>query len=123
MDEILNLIKAGKTPDQIYREAQAAAKKIEEEKQAAENKRKNRNKKKKEYEAARKDFLKAMIEYTKLVAGEGPDNRAINIFNKELSEIEDAVLDGDYPDMKIKINTEKINADKIIDEFLKDLGF
>ena len=42
MDEILNLIKAGKTPDQIYREAQAAAKKIEEEKQAAENKRKNR---------------------------------------------------------------------------------
>ena len=123
MDEILNLIKAGKTPDQIYQEAKAAAKKIDDEKKEAENKRKNRRIKKNYFEQKRKEFLNALVDYVKIVAGEAPDNRVINMFNKELNEIENAVLDSADAKVKVDISTKEVDADKIIDQFLKDLGF
>lgn len=123
MDEILNLIKAGKTPDQIYQEAKAAAKKIDDEKKEAENKRKKREQKKRNFEQLRKDFLHTLIDYIELVAGEAPDNRVINMFNKELNEIENAVLDSEDSKVKVNVSMKEVDADKIIDQFLKDLGF
>lgn len=83
---IKEMLKSGKTPDDLLREINQAQREIEaEKKKAAEQEKKN-----KEVAAAREKVVQAMKEYSKVMYGVEPDITLMDDFNKDLEKIEKA---------------------------------
>jgi len=83
---IKEMLKAGKTPEELIKEINDATREIDaEKKKAVEQEKKN-----KEVAAAREKVIQAMKEYSKILYGVEPDITLMDGFNKDLAEIEKA---------------------------------
>ena len=83
---IKEMLKAGKTPEDLYKEIFQAQREINAEKIAAAE----QEKKEKAVAAAREKVVQAMKEYSKVMYGVEPDVELIDSFNSDLAEIEKA---------------------------------
>lgn len=83
---IKEMLKSGKTPDELLKEINQAQREIEAEKKKAVE----QEKKEKEVAAAREKVVQAMKEYSKVLYGVDPDVKLMDGFNSDLAEIEKA---------------------------------
>ena len=76
---IKDMLKAGKTPEELMKEINDAQRELTREKD-----------KEKAVAAARQKVVDAMKEYSKLLYGREPDIRLMDNFNKDLKDVENA---------------------------------
>lgn len=81
---IKEMLKSGKTPDDLLKEINQAQREIDAEKRKAAE----QEKKEKAVAAAREKVVQAMKEYSKILYGVEPDITLMDGFNKDLAEIE-----------------------------------
>ena len=104
---IKDMLKSGKSVNDLYKEISDAQREIEaEKKKAAEQ-----EKKEKEIAAAREKVVQAMKEYSKIMYGVEPDVKLMDNFNADLAEIEKAS----------KLVT--VNDDERLRKFLRGIMF
>ena len=104
---IKDMLKAGKTPEDLYKEINQAQREINAEKVAAAK----QEQKEKEVAAAREKVVQAMKEYSKIMYGVEPDVKLMDNFNSDLAEIEKAS----------KLIT--VNDDERLRKFLRGIMF
>ena len=80
------MLKAGKTPEDLIKEINAATREIKKEEAAAAKRAENEKK----VVAARAKVVEAMKEYSKLMYGVEPNIEIMDSFNKDLEKIEKA---------------------------------
>ena len=83
---IKEMLEAGKTPEDLYKEIHQAQREINAEKEAAAK----QEEKEKAVAAAREKVVQAMKEYSKVMYGVEPDVKLMDNFNSDLAEIEKA---------------------------------
>lgn len=83
---IKEMLKSGKSANELYKEITDAQREIDAEKKAAVE----QEKKSKEVAAAREKVVQAMKEYSKVLYGVDPDVKLMDNFNSDLAEIEKA---------------------------------
>ena len=83
---IKDMLKSGKSVNDLYKEINDAQREIEAEKKAAAE----QEKREKEVAAAREKVVQAMKEYSKIMYGVEPDVKLMDNFNSDLAEIEKA---------------------------------
>lgn len=109
MDEILTLLKAGKTPESIYEDALAAVAQM------------NKEKNDKKIAEARDTVVKALDSYIYALSGEHvPTTEAKNL-EELLKEIEDMFLPISKEKSTINKSKKKKTDDEIINDFLKTI--
>ena len=107
MDEILTLLKAGKTPESIYEDALAAVAQM------------NKEKNDKKIAEARDTVVKALDSYIYALSGEHvPTTEAKNL-EELLKEIEDMFLPINKEKSTINKSKKKKTDDEIMNDFLK----
>ena len=87
---IKEMLKSGKSPEDLIREINNAQREIKAEEDAAKRKAAEQEKKNKEVAAAREKVIQAMKEYSKVMYGVEPDITLMDDFNKDLEKIEKA---------------------------------
>jgi len=109
MDEILTLLKAGKTPESIYEDALAAVAQM------------NKEKNDKKIAEARDTVVKALDSYIYALSGEHvPTTEAKNL-EELLKEIEDMFLPINKEKSTINKSKKKKTDDEIMNDFLKTI--
>ena len=104
---IKDMLKSGKSVEDLYKEINDAQREINaEKKKAAEQ-----EKKEKEVAAAREKVVQAMKEYSKIMYGVEPDVKLMDNFNSDFAEIEKAS----------KLIT--VNDDERLRKFLRGIMF
>ena len=83
---IKEMLKSGKSVNDLYKEISDAQREIDAEKRKAAE----QEKKEKAVAAAREKVVQAMKEYSKILYGVEPDIKLMDNFNKDLAEIENA---------------------------------
>ena len=107
MDEILTLLKAGKTPESIYEDALAAVAQM------------NKEKNDKKIAEARDTVVKALDSYIYAISGEHvPTTEAKNL-EELLKEIEDMFLPINKEKSTMNKSKKKKTDDEIMNDFLK----
>lgn len=107
MDEILTLLKAGKTPESIYEDALAAVAQM------------NKEKNDKKIAEARDTVVKALDSYIYALSGEHvPTTEAKNL-EELLKEIEDMFLPINKEKSTMNKSKKKKTDDEIMNDFLK----
>ena len=87
---IKEMLKSGKTPEDLVREINKAYREIKTEEEEAKKKAAEQEKKEKAVAAAREKVVQAMKEYSKIMYGVEPDVKLMDSFNSDLAEIEKA---------------------------------
>ena len=87
---IKEMLKNGKSPEDLIKEINDATREIKKEEEAAARKKVEAEKKEKEVAAARQKVVDAMKEYSKTLYGVDPDVKLMDNFNSDLAEIEKA---------------------------------
>ena len=87
---IKEMLKHGKSPEDLIKEINDATREIKKEEEAAARKKVEAEKKEKAVAAARQKVVDAMKEYSKTLYGVDPDVKLMDNFNSDLAEIEKA---------------------------------
>ena len=87
---IKDMLKSGKSPEDLIKEITDAQREIKKEEEAAKRKAAEQEKKEKAVAAAREKVVQAMKEYSKIMYGVEPDVKLMDSFNSDLAEIEKA---------------------------------
>ena len=109
MDEILTLLKAGKTPESIYEDALAAVDQM------------NREKNDKKIAEARDTVVKALDSYIYALSGEHVSTAEAKNLEELLKEIEDMFLPINKEKSTINKSKKKKTDDEIMNDFLKTI--
>lgn len=107
MDEILTLLKAGKTPESIYEDALAAVAQM------------NKEKNDKKIAEARDTVVKALDSYIYALSGEHVSTAEAKNLEELLKEIEDMFLPINKEKSTINKSKKKKTDDEIMNDFLK----
>ena len=87
---IKEMLKAGKTPEELIKEINDATREIKKEDEAAAREKAEAEKREKAVAAARQKVVDAMKEYSRVLYGVDPDVKLLDNFNSDLAEIEKA---------------------------------
>lgn len=109
MDEILTLLKAGKTPESIYQDALAAVDQM------------NREKNNKKIAEARDTVVKALDSYIYALSGEHVSTAEAENLEELLKEVESMFLPIDKEKSTINKSKKKKTDDEIMNDFLKTI--
>lgn len=109
MDEILTLLKAGKTPESIYQDALAAVDQM------------NREKNNKKIAEARDTVVKALDSYIYALSGEHVSTAEAKNLEELLKEVESMFLPIDKEKSTINKSKKKKTDDEIMNDFLKTI--
>lgn len=109
MDEILTLLKAGKTPESIYEDALAAVAQM------------NREKNDKKIAEARDTVVKALDSYIYALSGEHVSTAEAKNLEELLKEIESMFLPINKEKSTINKSKKKKTDDEIMNDFLKTI--
>jgi len=109
MDEILTLLKAGKTPESIYEDALAAVAQM------------NKEKNDKKIAEARDTVVKALDSYIYAISGEHVPTAEAKNLEELLKEIEDMFLPINKEKSTINKSKKKKTDDEIMNDFLKTI--
>lgn len=109
MDEILTLLKAGKTPESIYQDALAAVDQM------------NREKNDKKIAEARDTIVKALDSYIYALSGEHVSTAEAKNLEELLKEIESMFLPINKEKSTMNKSKKKKTDDEIMNDFLKTI--
>lgn len=109
MDEILTLLKAGKTPESIYEDALAAVAQM------------NREKNDKKIAEARDTVVKALDSYIYALSGEHVSTAEAKNLEELLKEIESMFLPINKEKSTMNKSKKKKTDDEIMNDFLKTI--
>ena len=109
MDEILTLLKAGKTPESIYQDALAAVDQM------------NREKNNKKIAEARDAVIKAIDLYIYALSGEHVSTAEAESLEELLKEVESMFLSINKEKSTMNKSKKKKTDDEIINDFLKTI--
>lgn len=109
MDEILTLLKAGKTPESIYQDALAAVDQM------------NREKNNKKIAEARDTVIKALDSYIYALSGEHVSTAEAKNLEELLKEVEGMFLPINKEKSIINKSKKKKTDDEIMNDFLKTI--
>ena len=109
MDEILTLLKAGKTPESIYQDALAAVDQM------------NREKNNKKIAEARDTVVKALDSYIYALSGEHVPTAEAKNLEELLKEIEGTFLPINKEKSTMNKSKKKKTDDEIMNDFLKTI--
>ena len=85
---IKEMLKSGKTPEELVREINSAKRELDKEAEQEKKKKEAAAAREKQVQIARQKVVDAMKEYSKVLYGVEPDIKLMDSFNSDLKEIE-----------------------------------